>query len=64
MMFALHPVAPDVGDLQPLSDAIDALCDVLDGEREALIEGLAEIVRQRTAFERCKQAFEDRDHFV
>lgn len=64
MMFALHPAAPDVGDLQPLSDAIDALCDVLDGEREALIEGLAEIVRQRTAFERYKQAFEDRDHFV
>jgi hypothetical protein len=25
---------------------------------------LAEIVRQRTAFERYKQAFEDRDHLV
>lgn len=57
-MFALSPSAPDIGDLQPLSDAIDALCEVLEGDREAVIEGLAEIVRKRAEFEECKQSYD------
>jgi hypothetical protein len=54
-MFALLPDAPDIGDLQPLSEAIDALCEILEGDREIVIECLAEIVRRRTEFEHCKQ---------
>ncbi|SEP30607.1 hypothetical protein SAMN02799625_05415 [Methylobacterium sp. UNC300MFChir4.1] len=59
MMFALPPTDPDAGDLRSLSDAIDLLCDVLDGDRGALIEGLAEIVRRRAEFEDCRL---DLDH--
>ena len=50
-MFALPPSALDIGDLQPLSEAIDALCEILDGDREVVIEALAEIVRKRVEFE-------------
>lgn len=60
-MFALPPDAPEMGDLEPLSDAIDALCEALDGERAALIEGLAELVRKRAEFELCRQKFVERD---
>ncbi|GJE52683.1 hypothetical protein GOFOIKOB_5757 [Methylobacterium tardum] len=54
-MFALPPDVPDTGDLQPLSDAIDALCEILEGDREDVIEGLAEVIRKRAEFERCRQ---------
>jgi hypothetical protein len=53
-MFSLLPDVPDTGDLQPLSDAIDALCEILEGDREDIIEGLAEIIRKRAEFEKCK----------
>jgi hypothetical protein len=55
-MFSLPPDMPDTGDLQPLSDAIDALCEILGGDREDIIEGLAEIVRKRAEFEQCRHA--------
>lgn len=54
-MFALPPNTPDIGDLQSLSDAIDALCEILEGDREDLIKGLAEIVRKRAEFEQFRQ---------
>ncbi len=54
-MFALPPDEPDPGDLQPLAEAIDGLCAIVDGDREAVIEGLAEILRRRTAFEAMKR---------
>lgn len=47
---------PASGDLQPLCEAIDTLCEILEGDREAVIAGLAEIVRKRAEFERCRQA--------
>lgn len=50
-MFALPPDEPDLGDLQPLAEAIEGLCAILDGDREAVIEGLAELLRRRIAFE-------------
>ncbi|MGU3661533.1 hypothetical protein [Methylobacterium fujisawaense] len=50
-MFALRPEEPDVGDLQTLLEAIDDLCRILEGDREAVIEGLAEILRRRIEFE-------------
>lgn len=50
-MFALPPDEPDLGDLRPLGAAIDELCEILGGDREALIQGLAEIVRRRAEFE-------------
>lgn len=50
-MFALPPDEPDLGDLQPLAEAIEDLCAILDGDREVVIEGLAEILRRRIAFE-------------
>ena len=37
-MFSLPPNVPDIGDLQPLSDAIDALCEILEGGRAAFLE--------------------------
>ena len=55
-MFALPPDVADIGDLQPLSDAIDALCEILGDHREDVIEGLAEIVRKRAEFEQCRYA--------
>lgn len=55
-MFVLPPDASTVGDMQPLSEAIDTLCEILEGDREAVIEGLTEIVRKRAEFERCRQA--------
>jgi hypothetical protein len=55
-MFSLPPDVPGPGDLQPLSDAIDALCEILEGEREDVIEGLAEIVRKRAEFEQARHA--------
>ncbi|MCJ2042240.1 hypothetical protein MKK55_25270 [Methylobacterium sp. J-059] len=57
-MFALPPDEPDLGDLQPLAEAIEELCAILDGDREAVIEGLAEILRRRIAFEALKQEIE------
>lgn len=54
-MFALPPGAFEIGDLQPLAEAIEGLCAILDGDREAVIEGLAEILRRRTAFEALKR---------
>ena len=54
-MFSLPPNVPDIGDLQPLSDAIDALCEILEGDREDVIEGLAEIIRKRAEFEQLRQ---------
>ncbi|MFB0488656.1 hypothetical protein ABIE45_001242 [Methylobacterium sp. OAE515] len=53
-MFVLPPSASEMGDLQLLADAIDALCEILDGDREILIEGLTEIVRRRVEFERLR----------
>ena len=54
-MFALPPDEPDLGDLQPLDEAIKGLCAILDGDREAVIEGLAEILRRRIAFEELRR---------
>lgn len=54
-MFALPPEAFEIGDLQPLAESIEGLCAILDGDREAVIEGLAEILRRRTAFEALKR---------
>ncbi|ACB26642.1 hypothetical protein [Methylobacterium radiotolerans] len=54
-MFALPPSASEMGDLQPLADAIDALCEILDGDREILIEGLTEIVRRQVVFEELRR---------
>lgn len=53
-MFALPPSKLDLDDLQQLSDAIDMLCDIVDGDREVFIEGLTEIVRRRAEFEGFK----------
>ncbi len=53
-MFALPPAASDIGDLQPLADAIDTLCEILDGDRATIIEGLTEIVRKRADFEKIR----------
>ncbi|RUP22664.1 MULTISPECIES: hypothetical protein [unclassified Methylobacterium] len=58
-MFEIPPAAPEIDDLQPISDAIDELCEVLEGNREAVIEELAEIIRRRAAFEHCRQACEN-----
>ena len=57
-MFALPPDEPDLGDMQPLAEAIEGLCAILDGDREAVIEGLAELLRRRTAFEALKRRTE------
>lgn len=54
-MFSLHPDGPDLGDLQPLFEAIAELCEILDGDRDLVIEGLAEILRRRIEFEALKQ---------
>ena len=54
-MFACPPDEPNLGDLQPLAEAIEGLCAILDGDREAVIEGLAEILRRRIAFEAMKR---------
>ncbi|GJD98714.1 hypothetical protein [Methylobacterium isbiliense] len=54
-MFDLPPDDPANGDLQPLSVAIDTLCEALEGDRKVVIEGLAEIIRKRAEFERCRQ---------
>ncbi|MBY0250116.1 MAG: hypothetical protein K2X54_01820 [Methylobacterium organophilum] len=61
-MFALPPSDMDVGGLRSLSEAIDMLCVVLDGDREALIEGLTDIVRRRAEFEDRRQMLERRIH--
>ncbi|MGU3404922.1 hypothetical protein [Methylobacterium brachiatum] len=53
-MFSLPPDEPDLADLQPLVDAIEDLCEILDGDRYVVIEGLAEILRRRIAFEALK----------
>jgi len=54
-MFALPPDEPDLGDLPPLAEAVKGLCAIFDGDREAVIEGLAEILRRRIAFEALKR---------
>lgn len=54
-MFSLPPDEPDLADLQPLVDAIADLCEILDGDRNVVIEGLAEILRRRIEFEAFKQ---------
>jgi len=59
-MFALSPEEPDVGDLQPLAEAIDDLCNILYGDREAVIEGLTEILRRRIEFEGLRQQMDRR----
>jgi hypothetical protein len=56
-MFALTPDLPDPGDLKPLSDAIDALCDVFQEDRETIIDGLAEVVRRQAELEHLKETF-------
>lgn len=57
-MFALPPDEPDLGDLEPLGAAIDELCEVLGGDRELVIEGLADIIRRRAAFEEARRQIE------
>jgi hypothetical protein len=59
-MFALPPDEMELGDLQPLGEAIDELCEILGGDRAILIQGLAEIVRRRAEFEALRQADLDR----
>ncbi|TXM95977.1 hypothetical protein FV219_17255 [Methylobacterium sp. WL122] len=54
-MFSLPPDEPDLGDLQPLMEAIEDLCEILDGDPQIVIEGLAEILRRRIEFEVLKQ---------
>ena len=54
-MFALPPDEPEIGDLRPLHEAIDDLCEVVGGDRESVIRGLAEIVRRRAEFEALRQ---------
>jgi hypothetical protein len=54
-MFSLPPDETDLADLQPLVDAIADLCEILDGDRNVVIEGLAEILRRRIEFEAFKQ---------
>lgn len=58
-MFALPPDEPELGDLQPLDEAIDELCEIVGGDREVLIRGLAEIVRRRVEFELLRQSDQD-----
>jgi len=58
-MFAIRPTTPEIEDLQPLSDAIDALCEILEGDRAVVIEELTGIIRRRAAFEHCRRASED-----
>ena len=60
MMFPLLPDEPDFGELQPLVEAIDELSRILDGDREAVIEGLADILRRRVEFEALKHRLESR----
>ncbi|GEP00741.1 hypothetical protein [Methylobacterium haplocladii] len=57
-MFAISPEGPELGELQPLAEAIDELCEILGGERELVIEGLAEIIRRRAAFEEARRQIE------
>ncbi|GLS42719.1 hypothetical protein [Methylobacterium brachythecii] len=57
-MFALPPNEPDVGDREPLDAGIDGLCEILDADREAVIESLADIIRRRAAFEEARRQFE------
>ncbi|GLS45846.1 hypothetical protein [Methylobacterium brachythecii] len=57
-MFAIPPEGPKLGELQPLAEAIDGLCEILDVDREAVIESLADIVRRRAAFEEALREVE------
>jgi predicted nuclease of restriction endonuclease-like RecB superfamily len=59
-MFALPPDDLDLGDMHQLDEAIDELCEIVGGDREAVIRGLAEIVRRRTEFEALKQLLDSR----
>ncbi|MBY0256998.1 hypothetical protein [Methylobacterium sp.] len=59
-MFVLPLEEPDIGELQPLVEAIDDFCKILDGDREAVIEGLAEILRRRIEFEALRQRMDPR----
>lgn len=59
-MFALPPDDIDLGDMQPLDEAIDELCEIVGVDREAVIRGLAEIVRRRAEFEALRQMDMDR----
>lgn len=63
-MFALPPDEPDLGDLRPLAEAIEGLCAILGGNREAVIEGLAEILRRRIAFEDLRRCTGSRPDFL
>lgn len=54
-MFSLPPDEPDLEDLQPLIEAIADLCEILDGDRYVVIEGLADILRRRIEFETLRQ---------
>jgi hypothetical protein len=60
-MFAIPPAAPEIEDLQSLSDAIDALCEILEGDRAVVIEELTGIIRRRAVFEQYKRTLEDDD---
>lgn len=59
-MYALPVDEPDLGDLQPLAEAIEGLCAMLGSDREVVIEGLAEILRRRIAFEDLRRRTESR----
>ncbi len=59
-MFALPPDEFDPGDLRPLDEAIDELCEIVGGDRESVIQGLAEIVRRRAEFEALREKMPDR----
>lgn len=54
-MLSLHPDEQDLADPQPLAEAIEDLCDVVDDDRASVIVGLAELLRRRTAFETLRQ---------
>lgn len=54
-MFALPPDEPILGDLQSLSAAIDELCEIVGGDREHVVETLAQIIRHRVAFEQARR---------
>lgn len=60
-MFALPPASGEVGDLKPLSDAIDGLCEAFESDREEVIETLADIIRRRVEFERLKYSSDQID---
>lgn len=59
-MFALPPDDLELGDLRPLDEAIDELCEIVGSDRETVIQGLAEIVRRRAEFEALREKMPER----